>query len=74
MLTAAEHLAGCQGSQRPEAGPAGHGGVDAQLAVSAADGVVIDNGAAVDKHATIKPGISVDHGAGQHHATWSQLS
>ena len=74
MLTAAEHLACCQGSQRPEECPAGHGGLDAQLAVGAADRVVIDNGTAVDKHATLKPGIGVDHGTGQHHATGSQLS
>ena len=57
MLTAAEHLACCQGSQRPEARPAGHGGVDAQLAVDAADRVVVDTGAADDKHAT-QPGAS----------------
>jgi len=74
MLTAAEHLACGQGSQRPETCPAGHGGVDAQLAVDAADRLVVDNGAAIDKHATLEPGIGVDHGTGQHHATWSQLS
>ena len=74
MLTAAQHLACCQRSQRPEACPASHGRVNAQLAVGAATGVVIDNATAVDKHATLKPGIGVDHGTGQHHATWSQLS
>ena len=74
MLTAAEHLGCCQGSQRPEALPAGHGGVDAQLAVGAADRVVVDNSAAVHEHATLKPGFGVDHSTGQHHATGSQLS
>jgi len=62
MLTAADHLASRQGSQQPEAGPTGHRGVDAQLAIGAADGAMVDNGAAVDKHATLEPGIGVDHG------------
>ena len=74
MLTAAEHLACCQRSQRPEPRPASHNRVDGQLAVGAADGVVVDNSASVDNHATLKPGFGVDHGTGQHHATGSQLS
>lgn len=35
---------------------------------------MVDNCAAVEKHATLKPGIGVGNGTGQHHATGSQLS
>ena len=35
---------------------------------------MVNNGATVDKNTTLKPGIGVDHGTGQHHATGIQLS
>ena len=54
MLTATEHLTGSQGREGAEAGGAGNGGVDAELAVGAATGVVINNGAAVHEHTTLE--------------------
>jgi len=45
------------------------------LAVGAAEEpVMVDPGAAVSEHRLLKLDIGVDHSAGQHHATGSELS
>ena len=70
----AGHLASRKRRQRPKARTARHGGVHAQLAVRAAERIVVDDGAAVHEHPPLKLGIGVDHSACQHHATGTELS
>ena len=65
-LAAVEHFTWGQASERAKARATSHGGVDTELAVSAANGIVVDNGAAIHQHSLMERGIGIPHSAGEH--------
>jgi len=54
-------------------GQASHGGVDTELAVGAANGIVINNGAAIHQHSLIERGIRIHNSAGEHNRARAEL-
>jgi hypothetical protein len=68
-LAAVEHFTWGQASERAKARAASHGGVDTELAVGAANGIVIDNGAAINQHSLMERGIGIHNSSGEHN--WS---
>ena len=64
-LAAVEYFTWGQASERAKARAASHGGVDTELAGGAANGIVIDNGAAIHQHSLMERGIGIHHSAGE---------
>ena len=65
-LAAVEHFTWSQASERAKARSTSHGGVDTELAVSAANGVMVDNGTGIHQHSLMERGIGIHHSAGEH--------
>jgi hypothetical protein len=72
-LAAVEHFTWSQASERAKTRATSHGGVDTELAVGAANGVVIDNGTAIDQHSLMERGIGVHYSAGEHDRARAEL-
>jgi hypothetical protein len=72
-LAAVEHLTWGQASKRAKPRATSHGGVDTELAVGAANGIVIDNRAAIHQHSLMERGIGIHHSAGEHDRTWAEM-
>ena len=64
-LAAVEHFAWGQASERAKARATIYGGVDTELTVGAAKGLVIDNGTAIHQHSFVERGIGIHHSAGE---------
>ena len=65
-MTAAEHFTWVQASERAKPTAATHRGVDTELAVRTASGVVVDKGTAIHQHSLMERGIGIHHSAGEH--------
>ena len=72
-LAAVEYFTWGQASERAKARATSHGGADTELAVGTANGVVVDNGAAVHQHSLMERGIGIDHSAGEHDRARAEL-
>jgi hypothetical protein len=72
-LAAVEHFTWGQASERAKARAASHGGIDTELAVGAANGIVIDNGAAIYQHSLMERGVGIHHSAGEHNRARAEL-
>ena len=72
-MAAVEHFTWSQASERAKARAASHGGVDTELAVGAANSIVIDNGAAIHQHSLMEIGIGIHHSAGEHDRARAEL-
>jgi len=70
---AVEHFTWGQASERAKARATSHGGVDTELAVGTANGVVVDNGTAIDQHSLMERGIGIHHSAGEHDRARAEL-
>jgi hypothetical protein len=65
-LAAGEHFTWGQASERAKVRATSHGGVDTELAVGAANGVVVNNGTAIHQHSLMERGIGIHHSASEH--------
>jgi hypothetical protein len=72
-LAAVEHFTWGQASERAKARAASHGGVDTELAVGAANGVVVDNGATIHQHSLMERGVGIHNSAGVHNRARAEL-
>jgi hypothetical protein len=72
-LAAVEHFTWGQASERAKARATSHGGVDTELAVGAANGVVVDNGTAIHQHSLMERSIGINHSAGEHDRARAEL-
>jgi hypothetical protein len=72
-LAAVEHFTWGQASEPAKARATSHGGVDTELAVGAANGIVINNGAAIHQHSLMERGIRIHHSTGKHNSARAEL-
>ena len=72
-LTAGQHVTCGQASERAKARATSHGGVGTELAVGAANGVVVNNGTAIHQDSLVERGMGIDHSARENHRARAEL-